>query len=343
MKSKLAIDGGNKVIDFKFKRYNPIGDEEKNAVLEVMDSGILSEFLGVWDKDKFYGGKNIINFEENIKNHFNVEHAITVNSWTSGLIAAIGAIGIEPGDEVIVPPWTMSATAIAILWWQAIPVFVDIEDQTFCIDPNKIIEKITNYTKAIITVDIYGQSADVDKINSIANKYNLKVISDSAQSPNAKYNGRYAGTLTDIGGFSLNYHKHIHTGEGGIIVTNNAEYAERLRLIRNHGENIVGPANITNINNIIGGNFRMGEIEAAIGHEQLKKLDAITEKMNNVGSNLTAILKNYEGIHTPHVRKNCTHVYYSYPIKLDFNKINVSRKRLCEILRAEGVRLERVM
>ena len=130
---------------------------------------------------------------------------------------------IRAGDEVIVTPWTMSATATAILHWNAIPVFVDIDPDTFNIDPKLILNSISSYTKAIVVADIFGQSADIDEIMKIAKRYNLKVISDTAQAPGATYKNKLAGTLADIGGFSLNYHKHIHTGEGGILVTDSVK------------------------------------------------------------------------------------------------------------------------
>ena len=231
------------------------------------------------EKDiKFYGGEQVQRFERYIEKYFNVKHAITTNSWTSGLVAAVGAIGIEPGDEVIVTTWTMCATATAILHWNAIPVFADIKEDTYTIDPKSIEKNISKYTKAIMAVDIFGHSADMDEINKIAKKYKLKVISDTAQAPGVFYKKSYAGTLADIGGFSLNCHKHINTGEGGILITNNDKYAERLRLIRNHAEAVVSD-NINNYTpNMLGHNFRLGEIESAIGIEQFKKLKSKVKK-----------------------------------------------------------------
>lgn len=210
---KLALLGGPKTIQTEFKRYNPIGEEEVRAAKEVIESGVLSQYLGVWHED-FYGGPKVKEFERQCAEYFGVKHAVTVNSWTSGLVAAVGAIGVEPGDEVIVTPWTMSASATAILHWNAIPVFADIDPETFNLDPKSVEANITPYTKAIMAVDIFGQSADMDALMAIAAKHGLKVISDTAQAPGALYKGKYAGTLAHVGGYSLNYHKHIHTGEG---------------------------------------------------------------------------------------------------------------------------------
>src|ERR1019366_7464355 len=154
--------------------------------------------------------------------------------------------------------------------WNAIPVFADIDPQTFCLDPKSVEANITPYTKAILAVDIFGHSADMDALMAIAAKHGLKVISDTAQAPGAMYKGKYAGTLAHVGGYSLNYHKHVHTGEGGILVTDDSDIFERLQLIRNHAEAVVGDKGVSNLANMVGHNFRLGEIESAIGIAQLK-------------------------------------------------------------------------
>ncbi len=332
----LALFGGSKTIKVPFDRYNSIGPEEVEAAKKVIESGVLSQFLAQWGED-FYGGPNVRSFERACETFFNVKHAVTVNSWTSGLITAVGAIGIEPGDEIIVSPWTMCASATAILHWNAIPVFADIEPKTFCIDPKSVEANISPYTKAIMAIDICGQSADMDALKLIAENHGLKLISDTAQSPGAMYKSKHAGTLSDVGGFSLNYHKHIHTGEGGILVTDDDDIAERMHLIRNHAEAVVGDKGVTNLNNMIGHNFRLGEIECAIGIEQLKKLKNIIAGRQHAADRLTKGLKDLVGLQTPMIRHDCTHVYYVYPMILDINTLGVSRNLIFEALKAEGV------
>ena len=334
----LAINGGKKLIDFKFSSYNSIGSEELKASNEVLQSGILSDFVGA-PGENFLGGKYVKTFENKFKSSFESEHAISVNSWTSGLIAAVGAIGIEPGDEVLVTPWTMCASAISILHWNAIPVFVDIEEDTFCMDPEKIEEKITSRTKAILVVDIFGQSADMDPILEIAKKYKLKVISDCAQSPGARYKGKLAGTMADVGGYSFNYHKHIHTGEGGMIVTNDDLIAHKCQLIRNHAEAAIVNIEKADLTNMIGYNFRLGEVESAIGIQQLDKLDKAIKSRKKAAKILTENLSNIEGLITPKVREDCTHVYYFYAMKHSEKITGVKRDVVYEALLAEGVPL----
>jgi perosamine synthetase len=334
--TNLAIHGGPKVINKTFEPYNTIGQEEKTAALEVLDTGILSDYLATWG-DKFEGGKKVKEFEENLANYFEVEHAICVNSWTSGLVAAVGALEIEPGDEIIVSPVTMSASATAIIHWNAIPVFADVETDYFCIDPKSIEKNISSRTKAIMAVDIYGQSSNMTEIIALAKKYDLKVISDSAQAPGAMYNEKFAGTLADIGGFSLNRHKHIHTGEGGIIVTNNKTYADRMRLIRNHAELIVEDKGQSELNNLIGSNFRFGEIESAIGIQQLKKLSYFVKIRQKVAEKLNDGLKDLKCLQTPLIRNGATHVYYYYPLTLNTQSLGLSRSSIINALLAEGL------
>ena len=336
MSNKLALFGGDKTFTEKVERYNSIDSKEVNAVKKIVESGILSQYLGEWDAD-FYGGPQVREFEERWSDYFKIKNSIAVNSCTSGLIIALGAIDLQPGDEVIVSPWTMSASATAILVWNAIPVFADIEDETFNLDPVSIEKNITPYTKAIVVTNIFGHPANLYEIMAIAKKYKLKVIEDNAQAPGALYHDKYTGCVSDIGVFSLNYHKHIHTGEGGICVTENDEYAERMQLIRNHAEAVVEGKGVNNLTNMIGFNFRMGEIEAAIGIEQLKKLTVIIKEKIEWADTLTEGLRIFDGLQAPIVKKHCSHVYYSYPLLVNDNITKTHRNNIFKALVAEGV------
>ncbi len=336
MKNKLAFYGGHKTITKSFDHFNSFDHGEIKAASKVIKKGVLSSFVGSWSED-FYGGEEVIKFEKKIADYFRVKYAISVNSWTSGLICAVGAIDIEPGDEIILPTWTMSACATAILFWNAIPVFADIVEENQCIDPISIEKNISKKTRAIMAVDICGTSANIKEINKIAKKYKLKVISDTAQAPIAKYQNKFAGTITDIGGISLNYHKHIHTGEGGVIFTNNRKYSEKMKMIRNHAEAVVSKRKNFKLTNMIGFNFRMCEIEASIAQVQLKKLKKIVNKRIEFANMLTQGLRRLRGLTLPNIVTNQEHVFYTYPIIYDPNTFNLSRNKLIKMLNAEGI------
>lgn len=334
--STLALYGGKKLINKKFQNYNSIGFEEKKAVESVVRSGKLSSFLGTYSKD-FYGGKKVREFEKKWSKLFKVKYSISVNSWTSGLIAAIGSLNINPGDEIIVSPWTMCATATCILHWNAIPIFADINLEDYCLDPKSVEKNITKKTKAILTTDIAGHPSRYKELKYLANKYNLKLISDNAQSIASKYKGKFSGTNVDIGGYSLNYHKHIHTGEGGVIVTNDKNLAKRIMLIRNHAEAVVLGMKDINLTNMLGHNFRLGEMEAAIGIEQLKKVKKIVKERQKIANFLNKKLSKLNGLIIPKVQKDCTHSYYMYMMRIDKNITKVARDVIFEALKAEGV------
>jgi perosamine synthetase len=335
MSKVLAINGGKPVRTKLFPAYNTIGEEEKKAVMKVLDSGNLSQYLGAWTHD-FLGGPTVRTFEEHWANAIGVKHAVSVNSNTSGLFTAIGAIGIQPGDEVIVSPYTMSASAIAPLVYGGIPVFADIDPVTFCMDPDSIESRITSRTKAILVVHIFGHPADMNRIMDIARRHNLYVIEDAAQAPMGKYKGQYVGTIGHIGVFSLNYHKHIHTGEGGVITTNDSILADRCQMIRNHAENVTGPRNLADLTNLIGFNYRMTEIECAIGIEQLKKLPSLLEeRLENVAF-MNEKLSGFPAFEIqPTLTDGSLHTYYVYPVKYNKDIAGIDRNLFVEALKAE--------
>lgn len=339
--SKLAVFGGVPVRKKPFPAYNTIGEEEKKAVRKVMDTGRLSSFLGR-HCEFFDGGKKVRELEAFVQKKFNVKHAITMNSATSCLYAAAGASGLGAGDEVIVSAYSMCISSTAPLLYMAVPLFADLEPDYFCLDPESIKKIITKRTKAIICVDTFGQSSNMDAMSAIGREYGLKIISDSAHSLGASYHGKPAGTLSDIGVYSLNAHKIIQCGEGGIAVTNDDELALRLKLIRNHAEAVVGdmPERV-NLINMLGQNYRMPEIEAAISIEQFKKLDDLNEQRIRLSQYLSEQLGGIDGLTPPAVRKGCTHVYYLYPMKYDQSRMGVKREKILDAIKAEGIPLYR--
>lgn len=336
--TKLAIIGGNPVLNVPLTPYCSIGQEEIDAVNRVARSGRLSSFIGAWCED-FNGGTEIKGLEQEWSERFGCKHAISVNSNTSGLIAALGAVGISPGDEVIVPPYSMSATVMAPLIYGGIPVFVDIESDTFCLDPVLVRAAITPKTRAILAVDLFGHPAALIELRSLADEHGIYLIEDAAQAPLASESNRLAGTIGHIGVFSLNYHKHIHTGEGGICCTDDDTLALRLRMIRNHGENVVEPLHIEDITNIIGYNFRMTELSAAIGREQLRKIDVLVTEREAIAQRLSTELAGLQGLTIPLVRPECRHVYYVWCARHDAKATGVMRSTVVRALAAEGVPL----
>ncbi len=335
----LAINGGKPVRQEPFPEYITIGTAEKKAVLEVLKSTQLSKFIGVWSPD-FYGGERVQQLERAWETYFSVKYAVSMNSATSGLYAAVGAAGVSPGDEVIVSPYTMSASATAALIYGGIPVFADIDPEIFCISPETIKKCITPHTKAIIVVDIFGHPADMAEIMEIARDHDIVVIEDTAQAPGATVWGKYAGTLADMGIFSLNYHKTIHCGEGGIVVTDDDQYAERLQLIRNHAEVVVEDKGVKNLVNMVGFNYRMTEIEAAIASEQLKKLDKLLLPRIAAAEYLSKHLTRYPELAPPRVKPGVRHGYYVYALKYDRSKTGIARERYIAALQAEGIPFE---
>ena len=332
--SKCAILGGAPVREVAIPWTNTMGNEETNAVLEVMRSGCLSAFLAN-SGEKFLGGPKVRELEKAFCKRFGSKYAISVNSATTALHTAVAACGIGPGDEVLVSPYTMVASASAILMNCAVPIFVDIDPQTYTMDPDQIEKWITPHTKAILTVNIFGLPSNLPKIMEIAKKHDLYVIEDNAQAPGATVFGREAGTIADIGVFSLNYHKVIHSGEGGVLLTDNEELARNCQLIRNHGEVALDEQN--DMDTIaLGNNYRMSEIHAVIGIEQLKKLDSFLESRRRLADKITKLFRDRDGFEAVFVPEGYTHSYYMYPFKYDKDVWSLSRELFAKAMAMEG-------
>lgn len=332
--SKCAILGGKPVRGNYIPWTNTMGEEEMNAVVDVMHSGVLSSFLAK-SGDKFLGGPKVKEMEEAFCKRFCVKHAISVNSATTALYTAVAACGIGPGDEVLVSPYTMVASASAILMNCAVPIFVDIDPETYTMNPNEIERWINPHTKAILTVNIFGLPSNLPRIMEIARKHGLFVIEDNAQAPGATINGKEAGTFADIGVFSLNYHKVIHSGEGGVVVTDHDDLAKKCQLIRNHGEVALDEqGDMSTV--ALGSNIRMSELHAAIGIEQLKKLDSFLETRRALGEKITSEFDKRNGLQGATVPKGYTHSYYVYPFKFNKKEWGIERKLFASAMKAEG-------
>ena len=336
MKKKLALLGGKPILGSPLPEPHYIGKEEIAAALKVLKTAKLSGFVAK-NNEEFLGGPWIKRLERGFCDYFGAKFSISVNSATSGLYAAVYAIGICPGDEVIVSPYTMSASATAILACSGVPVFVDVDIDNYCIDADKIEAAITAKTKAIIVVHLFGNPAEMDKIMRIAKKYNLRVIEDCAQAPGVLYKKRLVGTFGDAGIFSLNRHKTIQTGEGGIIVTDNKELALKLQLIRNHAEDIIDQMGIEARFNFIGWNYKMTELEAAIGTAQITKLDRLNSIRIKNAQYLTSGLKRFDWIIPYRLTSENRAVYYRYPFRYIKKELGIQRSTLIKAMQAEGL------
>ncbi|MBT4935420.1 aminotransferase class V-fold PLP-dependent enzyme [Candidatus Woesearchaeota archaeon] len=294
-----------------------IGKEEKQAVLDVLNSGNIVQ------------GKKVQELENAFAQFCGTKYAVAVSSGTAALHASLYAIGIKEGDEVITTPFTFVATANSILMQNAMPVFVDIDPETYNIDPHKIKEKITSKTKAIIAVDLYGQIHDYTEIKKIANEHNIKIIEDACQSVGAELNGMKAGNFGDLAVFSLYATKNMMAGEGGIITTNNEEYATRIKQFRFHGKNDENKYEYQDL----GYNYRMTDMQAAIALEQLKKIDQFTETRIRNATILSNGLQNISGITVP--KTNGKHVFHQYTIKL--HNFHITREQLQTHLKENNI------
>jgi len=276
-----------------------IGIEERQAVDAVLKSGMLVT------------GKVNRELEKQFAKICGTKYALAVNNGTAALHTALQTV-INPGEEVITTPFTFVATANAILMCGGVPVYADIDEKTYNIDPSEIEKRITKKTKAILTVNLYGQPADYKEIKRIARKYKLKIIEDAAQSVGAAYYDKMSGNLGDIACFSLYATKNIMCGEGGIITTNSKKYYNNMAEFRNHGQ----PVGERYIYTSLGYNYRLTDIHAALAVEQCKRLKTITKNRQNNAALYNKEFGDIPGIIIPTLKPHRTHVYHQYTIRV---------------------------
>ncbi len=336
--TKPAVLGGAPIRTKPYPAPNSIGPAERALVNEVLDSGVLSGYVA-HHGPYFCGGPMVHRLEDELCRIFGVKHAISVNSATSGLHAAVAASLAGIGDEVIIPPYTMSATATTVACTNATPVFADIEPDTYCIDVEDVRRKITPRTKAIVAVNLFGGPARLEALRALADEKALILIEDSAQAPGAVREGRLAGTIGHLGVLSFNCHKTIQSGEGGAVLTNDDTLADRVRLVRNHAEVVLSqreevPAEIAGM---LGYNYRLSELHSAVALAQVRRLEELTVGRIEMARTLTDGLRGIDGITPPVVGPRDRHVYYLYPFKLDASRLGLSRLQFKAALDAEGI------
>jgi dTDP-4-amino-4,6-dideoxygalactose transaminase len=354
--ARLAIDGGTPIRTRPFAPNCHIGGRERELLLDALESCNWSGFragAGANVRDlcatpssiardlhdvRYLGGRYVRLLESMFAARTRTTFAIACNSATSGLVMAFGAIGLEPGDEVLVPSMSFHATATAILAFQAVPVFVEVDPHSFCIDPHDAALKITPRTRAIIAVHLGGVPADMRTIVELARQHDLKVIEDCAQSLGARIDGVEVGAIGDAGVYSLTETKSITCGEGGVVVTNDPRIAIKSRLIRNHGEGAADESwRDDELANVVGMNFRLTELQAAVAVAQFEQLDERNEVRNENANALIEGMRPFPQFIPQQLAANAERACYMPKFRYVAGASMPSRDELVRILAAEGI------
>ncbi len=307
-----------------------IDKEDIQAVIDVLRSDWLTT------------GPRINEFEQVFAQYVNAKEAVAVSSGTAALHAAMFALNIAPGDEVIVPAMTFAATANCVVFQGAAPVFVDIDPRTMLISPEQVKARITSRTKAVIAVDYTGHPADYDKLRSITEQHGIALVADACHALGASYKGRPVGSLADLNAFSFHPVKHIATGEGGMITTDNLQMAERMRRFRNHGINTdhrqrenQGSWFYEMVD--LGYNYRITDLQCALGFSQLKKLPLFLEQRRKIAKQYDQAFGKVAEIRPLAVNPDVLHAYHLYVVRLQFTDQETNRNTVFQTLRQQGI------
>jgi perosamine synthetase len=296
-----------------------VGEEEVQAVREVILSG------------QYVSGRRVEEFERRFAEYIGVRYAVAVSNGTAALHTALAAMGVGPGDEVIVPPLTFFSTVTSVIHAGAVPIFADIDPESFCLDPADVRRRITPRTKVILPVHLFGNAADLDGLRAVASEWGLKLLEDCAQAHGTEYRGRKVGSFGDAGIFSFYATKAMTTGEGGIITTDDEHIYEYSRLFRGHGM----PERDTHV--ILGYNYRMSEIQAAMGLVQLDRLEESNRLRIANSEWLRSRLRDIPWLRVPKVESYVRHTYFWCPIYIDEEKAGRSFGEVVRELRDRGI------
>lgn len=327
----LAINGGRpaRATYLPYGRHS-VDEADIQAVVEVLRSDWLTT------------GPKVGEFEEAFAARVGAAHAVSFSSGTAALHACAFAAGLAPGDEAITTPLTFAATANCVLYQGATPVFADVSGDTLNIDPEQVAAKISTKTRAILPVDYAGHPADLKPIVEIARRHGLVVIEDACHALGAEYCGRPVGSIADMTVFSFHPVKHITTGEGGMVATDNAKFGETLRRFRNHGissdarqRQSAGQWHYEMV--LLGFNYRLPDIVCALGIQQLAKLDQNLARRREIAAQYTEAFREMPGVIPPSVRDEANPAWHLYPIRLDLQKLREDRAQVFRALRAENI------
>lgn len=323
---KLAIHGGNPVKTTPYGTTKRFNGNELKYLEEALEQNTLFYWKGGFAKRLCQKFAEI----------YGVKHCAVTSSGTSAIHTALGAVGIKPGDEVITSPITDMGSVIGILYQNAIPVFADLDPNSYNMTAKSVEEKITDKTRAVVVVHLAGNAAEIDEIVKVCHAKGIYVIEDCAQSYCCEYKGKYVGAWGDIGCFSLNDFKHISAGDGGMVIMNDSELYHKAVMFADKNYNRFGEEVVRNSPHI-GPNYRMSELQAAVGLAQVEKVEEICRKRNVYGDALTAGIKDLPGIYVPKVHPECKSSYWFYLIRVDENELGCTRREFVDALRAEGV------
>ncbi len=331
MKAALAIEGGSPVRSSML----PYGRQS-------VDEGDIAAVVEVLRSDWLTTGPKVAEFEAAFAAYVGAAHAVAVSSGTAALHAAAFACGLKAGDEAITTPLTFAATANCVVYQGARPVFADVRSDTLNLDADRVREKITNRTKALIPVDYTGQPADLDAMRAIAEEHNLTLIEDACHAPGATYKGRSVGALSTMTIFSTHPVKHLTTGEGGIITTDDPDLAHKLRVFRNHG--LSNDAHERHQQGVwfyemvaLGYNYRLTDIQCALGLSQLKKVEGWLARRRAIAARYTEAFAELPGVDVPAVQADCEPAWHLFVILLDPEALRVGRAEIYRALRAENI------
>ena len=321
---KLALDGGQKVRNRPFEKHNRYGEDELQELKEVLEQGTLF----------YWQGTKVKKFQSTLAEMLGKQYCTATTSGTASIHTALGAIGLGVGDEVITGPITDIGTVIGVLYQNAIPVFADLDPRTYAMDSASIEAQITDRTKAILVVHLGGCPADMDAILDIAQRHDLYVIEDCAQSWMASYKGKYVGTMGHVGAFSLNEFKHISTGDGGAVVTDDEELGARARMF---ADKYMDRVDNVRESPMLGPNYRMTELQGAVAVAQLRKVHEVCQRRTLIGDTITSAIEELPGILPPQVVEGGKHVYWHYMLRIDEKELGASRDQFAKALNAEGI------